>query len=89
MNQKQRTKWERTRAKGMGRFILLSTVLFFSLMIIGTSIFDYLTRSNGFRFEDLYIKVPIYLISGLIFAVVVWFFSEYKYKKGSGNTSLN
>ncbi len=88
MNQEQKAKWERTRVKGMWRFILLNTVLFGGALLIGTSIFDYFTSSNGFRVENLYIKVPIYLVGGLVFGVVVWFFGEYKYKKGSGNTLL-
>ncbi len=81
MNQKQRAKWEQTRAKGMWRFILLNTVLFGGGLLIGTSIYDYFTSFNGFRFEDLYIKVPIYLIGGLVFGVAIWLIGEYRYKK--------
>lgn len=88
MNEKQRAKWEQTRAKGMWRFIILNTVIFGGAMIIGTSIFDYFTGSNGFRFENLYIITPIYLVGGLAFGVIVWFFGEYKYKKSSGSTPL-
>jgi hypothetical protein len=89
MNQKQRAKWERTRAKGMWRFILLCTVLFGGALLISTSIFDYFTSFNGFRLQDLYFKLPIYLVGGLVFGVLVWFVGEYKYKKYSNNTSLN
>ncbi len=81
MNQEQRAKWEQTRAKGMWRFILLNTVLFSGGLLIGTSIYDHFTRTNGFWFEDLYFNVPIYLVGGLVFGVAIWLIGEYRYKK--------
>ena len=83
MNQKQRAQWEQTRAKGMTRFILLHIVLISSGMIIGTSIYDYFTSFNGFRFKDLYIKVPIYLVSSFVLGVIIWLIADYKYEKTS------
>ena len=83
MNQKQRAQWEQTRAKGMWRFIFLHIVLITSGLIIGTSIFDYFASFNGFRFKDLYIKVPIYLVSSFVLGVIVWLIAEYKYEKSS------
>jgi hypothetical protein len=84
MNNKQRAKWEKTRAKGMWRFVLLSGVFGFGgTMIIATSILDYFFSYNGFRFQDLYFKVPIYLISGLAFGLFIWFYGEYQYQKNS------
>ena len=83
MNQKQRAQWEQTRAKGMWRFILLNMVLITSPMIIGTSIYDYFTSFNGFRFKDLYIKVPIYLVGSFVLGEITWLIAEYKYEKSS------
>ena len=87
MNDKQRAKWKQTRARGMWRFILLNGILLFgSALIISTSIFDYFFSYNGLRLQDLYIKAPIYFISGLVFGLIVWFYGEYQYQKNSSNT---
>jgi hypothetical protein len=85
MNDKQRTKWERTRAKGMRRFVLLNTVIMCAVMLISTSVFDYFFSFYGVRAKDLYFKVPIYAVSGLIFGLAMWFIAEYNYKKTSTN----
>ncbi len=90
MNQKQRAKWEQTRAKGMWRFVLLYFVLFWGMaMIIVTSIFDYFTSSYGLRLEHLMIKVPIFALTGFLTGVIVWFYAEHKYKKSSSHASLS
>ena len=89
MKASQRAKWERTRAKGFWRFVLLYWVLLFGgFMIVVTSIFDYFSGPYGLRLERLKIRVPIWLITGFVTGVIVWFYAEYKYKKGSGDASL-
>lgn len=85
MNQKQRAKWERTRARGLWRFVLLYGVIVSVFMIIVTSVFDYFSGPAGLQFEQLKIRVPIFLVSGLIGGIVVWFIGEYQYQKSSGN----
>ncbi len=86
MNASQRAKWERTGGRGFWRFVLLYWVLLFGgTMIIVTSIFDYFTSHYGFRPENLKIRVPIWLLTGFVTGVIVWFYAEYKYKKISGN----
>ena len=87
MNTSQRAKWERTRAKGFLRFVLLWGLLVGGGMIITTSIFDYFFSSRGLRLEDMIIKVPIFLVTGFIGGVAAWFVTEYRYKKSSGNAS--
>jgi hypothetical protein len=89
MNQKQRAKWERTRAKGMWRFVSLYGAVMSVCMIIATSLFDYFTSPYGLRLEQMKVRVPVFLISGLIAGVVIWFIGEYQYQKSSGSASLN
>jgi prolipoprotein diacylglyceryltransferase len=84
MNEKQRAKWERTRAKGMFRFVVLYGVMFAVGLSFATSVFDYFTSSRGFQPEDLIFEIPIYLISGLITGTAIWLVAESQYKKNSG-----
>ena len=83
MNDKQRAKWRLTRARGMWRFVLLYGIVLCVAMLIATSIFDYFTSFYGIRFQDLYIKVPIYLVSGMVSGLVIWFLAEYQYNKSN------
>lgn len=73
MNQNQRAKWERTRAKGMWHFVLLYGVLCWGgLLSIAMAVF---TGAN------LRITLPIYLVAGFMFGLGCWFVGEYKYRK--------
>lgn len=81
MNDKQKAKWELTRNAGMGRFVLLYMIVFGAALTAVTSVFDYFFSFNGFRLSDLYIKVPIYLVGGLITGLTVWYIGEYQYHK--------
>ncbi len=75
MNQKQRAKWERTRAKGMWRFVLLYGVLGWGgLAIIATSTLLY-------GWNKLSLVVPIYLVAGFAFGLGCWCIGESKYRK--------
>lgn len=81
MNQKQKAKWEQTRAKGMWRFVLLYWVLGWGgLAIVATSTLIY--GWNNWR-----IVVPIYLVAGFLAGLACWFVVEYKYRKSSASTS--
>ena len=80
MNQKQIAKWERTRSKGMWRFVLLSGVfLFGGLMIVMTSVLNMMLGT--FAYINLLYTVPIYLLSGFVFGLAVWFVGEYMYSR--------
>ena len=78
MDQSQREKWERTRAKGMWHFVLLYGVLCWGGIM--SLIFAL------YRPEMMKINIPIYLAGGLIFGLGCWFYAEYRYRKASGNT---
>jgi hypothetical protein len=87
MNQKQRAKWERTRAKGMWHFVLLYGVLFWGgFMMIAMSAYRFFVR--GLRFlDELSFLVPIFLVAGFVFGLGCWLVGEYMYRKSSSNAS--
>jgi hypothetical protein len=79
MNQNQRAKWEKTRAKGMWHFVLVYGVLCWGgFMAVAMSV---VSRAH------LGITIPIYLFSGFVFGLVCWLAGEYKYRKSSGNVA--
>jgi hypothetical protein len=85
MNQKQRAEWERIRAKGMWRYVLLRWVLFWGVfMIIFWSVYRFFVRGLGFL-DDLKFIVPIFLVVGFLGGLVTWRISENKYRKSSSN----
>lgn len=83
MNQKQRENWERTKAKGMWRFVLLIAVCFCIILTLTMSLYDYFRGSAGFAFENLYFQIPFNLFLGLIAGLIFWFIAEKKYQKSS------
>ncbi len=87
MNQKQRAKWERTRAEGMWRFVLLYGVLLWGgFMLITFCAYRFFVR--GLRFlDELSFLVLIFLAAGFLFGLATWLIGEYKYRKSSSNAS--
>ncbi len=83
MNAKQRAKWEKTRAKGMWRFVLLTWVLWWGTctIIITAALKSYAT--GEFRLRDFYISVPAYLSIALLAGVAVWFIGERQYRRSA------
>lgn len=86
MNTLQRVKWKHTRTIGFWRFVLLSTLVFSGSMNIAMSVFDYFVNPSEVRFQYL-IKSLIWLVSGFMGGVMLWFYAEYKSKKDDGNGS--
>ena len=88
LNQKQREQWERTRANGMWRFVLLWALVCTGAQSVGLSIFDYFS-SSSYRpsAELLMVRALIFLVVGIICGVVLWFIAEHRYKKSSGSAS--
>lgn len=85
MNKKQRAIWERTRAKGMWRFVLLYGVLLWGgLMIVVRSVFDFFVSSPRLL-DNLTVHVPIFVVAGFIFGLAMWLIAEHKYRKSSGS----
>lgn len=85
MNQKQREKWERTRAKGKWSFVLLIAAYFCIVLTLTFSIYDYFFSFYGFRFENLYFLIPFNLILGLVAGLIFWSIAESKYQKSFEN----
>ena len=70
----------------MWRFVLLYGVLFWGgLMIITSSLYRMIIGT--LVYNDLRITVPVYLVSGLVFGLVMWLVGEYMYRKSSSNES--
>jgi len=88
MNQKQRARWERIRAKGMWRFVLLYGILWCGgFTIIGTSIYGFFFRRLRYSLDDLSIIVPIHLVGGFIMGLAGWLIGEHKFRRNSNNAS--
>ena len=73
----------------MWLFVLLYGVVMSVSMIIVTLFFDYFSSPGGIKLEQLKIRVPILLVSGLVAGVGVWFIGEYQYQRNTGSPSLN
>lgn len=83
MDQHRREKWERTRSKGIVRFVLLWGLLLGGSMFIASSLFDYFLDSPWANYERLLIRMTIFLTTGLASGIIMWFVSEHYYRKGS------
>jgi len=71
----------------MWRFVLLYGVLFWGgLMIITSTLYRMIIGT--LVYNDLRFTVPVYLVSGLVFGLVVWLVGEYMYRKSSSNESF-
>ncbi len=90
MNEKQKAKWEKTRAEGKWRFVLLHGVVSFGVtMIVCTGLmkqllaYFHITSSGSLEYfwQDLLtIYVPIFLVGGLLMGVSFWRESENNYR---------
>lgn len=85
MNQRQTSKWEQTRARGMWRFVLLWTVMLGVAMIIATAMFDYFVSGSRPVLENMRIRVPIFLLSAFVSGLTLWFVSEWRYRKNDSD----
>ena len=83
MNAGQRARWEKTRAKGMWRFVLVTWVLWWgTLMIVITAALRSYAR-GGFSAHDLYTMVPAYVSIALVAGLIVWFIGERQYRRSA------
>ncbi len=86
MKASQSAKWERTRAIGFWRYSVLVALVFSGAISIAISIFDYLTNPSGVTLRYV-MRALIWLVSGFVTGVILWFYAEYKYKNNSGSAS--
>ena len=73
----------------MWRFVLLFGGVMFVSQLIATSSIDYFTSPVGLRLEQIPVRALIFLITGVLAGVVLWFIGEHRYQKGSGVTPLS
>lgn len=73
--------WERERKKGQVRYIVLNTAIFFVLLYLVTSIFNFGDLRNGDYNSLLDIRrVGMYLIASLLVVVFRWRRNERMYQ---------
>lgn len=79
---KQLKKWEVTRQKGKGRFILLNGVVSWGIPMFVLMTFV-LNRGPEIKRTPsmILISALIWILGGVMFGGVTWFFAERKYQK--------
>lgn len=81
MEEKQRTKWERTRGKGMWLFVILWGVVMTGASFLATTLFDYFYGTQ-LTLERAGVRIAIFAFFGLASGLALWFITENKYRKG-------
>ncbi len=66
--------------------LLQGVLLFGGIMLIAMSAYRFSVKGLGFL-DELSFIVPIYLASGFVFGLAVWFYSERMYRKTSGGAA--
>ena len=78
---KKYQKWEKTRQKGVVKFVLLYWTLGWGIfMCIGMSLFDYFD-GESITPDDIATSLFIYCLMGTLCGVFVWSTSENRYQK--------
>ena len=80
MNQKQRAKWEKIRAKGLLRFVLIEGILWGVYMTTALTIADRFFGSGSYHLEFIYRKLFIGVLLGFLVAFTAWHRNEWKYE---------
>jgi uncharacterized integral membrane protein len=97
MNQKQKEKWKKIRAKGQSEFVLKEGGLIFGLLLFGLIvpilrfIVGFITNDFTFSFFDKGFQMGIFL--NLFFAFPLgcllylgsWYWNEFKYSRSKYN----
>ena len=86
-------KWEQTRAKGFGRFALVSGLYFgltfaflFSLLQIIVPVFDSTMKLPHFFETESFIRfLAMCLVGGFFWSITVWYLTEHSYRKYLNN----
>jgi hypothetical protein len=88
MNQKQRSKWEKIRAKGKWRFVMLYGVLCFGMLsfVLG-GLFGYFFFQSGFDLKRLLPEVMGFLVMGFFWGWMMWRINENKYRESGDRDS--
>ena len=94
--QRQLARWGRIRAGGRTRFVLIWGVLVFGigLYLLSDGLW-YLLNPDGnlFNSSQHWLKVEasafvLHLVGGVLFGLLVWWYSEREYVKHTGNPSI-
>jgi hypothetical protein len=74
-------RWERWRAKGALRIVLMFTFLYAALMVTIPSIRDYFVYKLPFSSDELLFRIVVYVFVGLLLGGLFWVGNESRYHK--------
>lgn len=83
MDQEQVSKWERTRRRGIWRFVVVWTLALGVVMIAATALFDFFTSGSRPVLENMKIRAPIFLISAFLSGLAFWFVGQRRYRQST------
>ncbi|RWX52743.1 hypothetical protein [Photobacterium chitinilyticum] len=81
MKDNQYIAWESKRTEGMLKFICINGILSFGLIMCIVMGYFNGTFNEGVEINSVINHVVTWLISGLAYGFIMWFFSEWRYKK--------
>ncbi|PZD97301.1 hypothetical protein DNH61_02805 [Paenibacillus sambharensis] len=90
MKEQQIKKWEKTRAKGLRKFVLFDGVLGWGIptAFLYTLIVTFMDRKalvfDGEILERLLIALVLFPIGGILYGIWVWKWTERNYRKAMG-----
>ncbi|MGL1959315.1 MAG: hypothetical protein OCD00_18650 [Colwellia sp.] len=85
MKDKQLKAWEIMRAKGKLNFFLINGILSYGVPMLILMAFMNKPFANGFISLAAIVHVIVWLLAGLFFGIIMWYMTEYKYKKALAN----
>jgi hypothetical protein len=80
MSEEQATKWQQTRTKGKGKYVMYYGVLLWGLLL--TAVFtglEWLTQ-HTFQFSWFYVRLAVFGLIGFFIASFRWDAREKKYQ---------
>ncbi|QGQ95852.1 hypothetical protein EHS13_13675 [Paenibacillus psychroresistens] len=82
MKEKEFIQWTKFRKRGFFVFVILGTLFF----VLATFILDAIITLFAHKYlTDNFSRVIQHLITGILIAIAIWFYSENRYKKYLSN----
>lgn len=75
-------QWQKTRARGMRRFVLVAGVLSWGVPMF--FVMTFIIGKPGIRPAMIAISALIWLLGGALFGISMWFVTERQYRKATG-----
>jgi drug/metabolite transporter (DMT)-like permease len=77
MKPAQVARWGKVRAKGLGRFLLVTGLLGYGLPMF--AIMTFVVDRRAHSLPEVALAAAIWLVAGLLFGIVLWSFMERRY----------